>query len=47
MVETMLRGIMPVIQNDDVMLSDKLRKMDDSVDRLYSAIKFYLTQISL
>lgn len=46
MVETMLRGIMPVIQNDDVMLSDKLRKMDDSVDRLYSAIKFYLTQIS-
>ena len=46
LVETMLRGIMPVIQNDDVMLSDKLRKMDDSVDRLYSAIKFYLTQIS-
>ena len=46
LVETMLQGVMPVIQNDDVALSDKLRKMDDAVDRLYSAIKFYLTQIS-
>lgn len=45
-VETMLRGIMPVIQNDDSMLADKLRRMDDTVDNLYSAIKFYLTQIS-
>jgi len=46
LVETMLQGVMPVIQNNDVALSDKLRKMDDAVDRLYSAIKFYLTQIS-
>ena len=45
-VETMLRGIMPVIQNDDAALANKLRRMDDTVDRLYSSIKFYLTQIS-
>ena len=46
LVETMLRGIMPVIQQDDIALSNRLRKMDDTVDNLYSAIKFYLTQIS-
>jgi phosphate:Na+ symporter len=45
-VETMLRGIMPVIRHNDLQLAEQLRKMDDSVDELYSAIKFYLTQIS-
>ena len=45
-VETMLRGIVPVIRNDDLRLSSELRKLDDVVDELYSAIKFYLTQIS-
>jgi phosphate:Na+ symporter len=45
-VETMLRGIVPVIQNNDALLAAKLREMDDGVDDLYSAIKFYLTQIS-
>lgn len=45
-VETMLRGILPVIKNDDTQLSSELRKLDDTVDELYSAIKFYLTQIS-
>jgi phosphate:Na+ symporter len=45
-VETMLRGILPVIRNNDVALAEQLRKMDDTVDELYSAIKFYLTQIS-
>ena len=46
LVETMLRGIMPVIHHDDTALSNRLRNMDDTVDQLYSAIKFYLTQIS-
>jgi phosphate:Na+ symporter len=46
-VETMLRGILPVIRNNDRMLAEQLRKLDDTVDDLYSAIKFYLTQISL
>jgi phosphate:Na+ symporter len=45
-VETMLRGIVPVIRNNDLRLSEELRKLDDMVDELYSAIKFYLTQIS-
>jgi phosphate:Na+ symporter len=45
-VETMLRGILPVIRHNDLELAERLRKMDDTVDELYSAIKFYLTQIS-
>ncbi len=45
-VETMLRGILPVLRNNDLQLAEELRAMDDTVDSLYSAIKFYLTQIS-
>ena len=45
-VETMLRGMLTVIRNNDLALAEQLRKMDDTVDELYSAIKFYLTQIS-
>jgi phosphate:Na+ symporter len=45
-VETMLRGIVPVIRNNDLRLSEDLRKLDDNADELYTAIKFYLTQIS-
>jgi phosphate:Na+ symporter len=45
-VETMLRGVMDVIQKNDLQLSEELRRLDDTVDELYSAIKFYLTQIS-
>ena len=45
-VETMLRGVLPVLRNNDLDLAQRLRKMDDTVDELYSAIKFYLTQIS-
>ena len=45
-VETMLRGMLPVLRKNDLRLSGELRKLDDTVDELYSAIKFYLTQIS-
>ena len=45
-VETMLRGIVPVLQNNDLSLAERLRKMDDTVDELYTEIKLYLTQIS-
>jgi phosphate:Na+ symporter len=45
-VETMLRGILPVLRDNDLPLAERLREMDDQVDSLYSAIKFYLTQIS-
>jgi phosphate:Na+ symporter len=45
-VETMLRGVLPVLRDNDLVLAERLRRMDDTVDELYSAIKFYLTQIS-
>nr|WP_315202081.1 Na/Pi cotransporter family protein [uncultured Albidiferax sp.] len=45
-VETMMLGILTVIKNNNLQLADELRKMDDTVDRLYSAIKYYLTKIS-
>lgn len=45
-VETMMRGILPVLRHNDLDLAQQLRKMDDVVDTLYSEIKFYLTQIS-
>jgi phosphate:Na+ symporter len=45
-VETMLRGVLTVLRDNDLGEAERLRKMDDTVDELYSAIKFYLTQIS-
>ena len=45
-VETMLRGVLDVIKNNDLALAQSLQKMDDTVDRLYSDIKYYLTKMS-
>ncbi|HEX6362408.1 MAG TPA: Na/Pi cotransporter family protein [Albitalea sp.] len=45
-VETMLRGVLTVIKTNDLKLAEDLRKMDDTVDSLYSAIKYYLTKLS-
>jgi len=45
-VETMLRGALDVIRHNDLELAERLRQKDDTVDELYTAIKFYLTQIS-
>ena len=45
-VETMLRGIVPVLRSNDLALAEQLRQMDDQVDSLYTSIKLYLTQIS-
>jgi phosphate:Na+ symporter len=45
-VETMLRGVLDVIKNNDLALAQSLQKMDYTVDRLYSDIKYYLTRIS-
>ncbi|MDP3166538.1 MAG: Na/Pi cotransporter family protein [Hydrogenophaga sp.] len=45
-VETMLRGVVTVLKTNDLKLAQDLRKLDDSVDSLYSAIKYYLTKIS-
>ncbi len=45
-VETMLLGALNVIRHNDRKLGQELRKMDDTVDELYSDIKYYLTKIS-
>jgi phosphate:Na+ symporter len=46
LVETMMVGMLTVIKNNDLRLAEELRRLDDSVDELYSAIKYYLTKIS-
>ena len=46
LVETMLNGLKTVWQTDDQRLAAELRAMDDQVDSLYSAIKYYMTKIS-
>jgi phosphate:Na+ symporter len=45
-VETMMVGMLRVIKENDLELAEDLRKKDDTVDELYSAIKYYLTKIS-
>jgi phosphate:Na+ symporter len=45
-VETMMVGMLSVIKNNDLRLAQELRGLDDTVDELYSAIKYYLTKIS-
>jgi len=45
-IEQMLTGMLTVLKTNDRMLAARLRKMDDVVDDLYTAIKLYLTQIS-
>jgi phosphate:Na+ symporter len=45
-VEQMLNGMLAVLKTNDRALAEKIRKMDDIVDGLYTAIKLYLTQVS-
>ncbi len=45
-IETMLVGTLTVIKTNDARLAAEIRRMDDDVDELYTAIKLYLTQIS-
>jgi len=45
-IEQMLTGMLMVLKTNDRVLAERLRKMDDIVDDLYTAIKLYLTQIS-
>jgi phosphate:Na+ symporter len=41
----MLNGLLTVIRTNDAPLARQIRRMDDDVDGLYTAIKLYLTQI--
>ena len=45
-IEQMFTGMLTVLKTNDRALAQRLRKMDDVVDDLYTAIKLYLTQIS-
>lgn len=45
-VESMLLGLQKVWMTDDQKLAEQLRNLDDEVDDLYSAIKYYMTKIS-
>jgi len=45
-IEDMLTGMLTVIKTNDRALSERLRKKDDVVDELYTAVKLYMTQVS-
>lgn len=45
-VQEMLSGLLEVVRHDSAQLAETLRRKDDEIDRLYSAIKRYLAQIS-
>lgn len=45
-VEQMLHGMLHVMRTNDSARVDAIIKLDDDVDRLYTAVKLYLTRIS-
>ena len=45
-VQDMLAGLLTTLKSNDFALAERLRARDDEIDRLYTAIKLYLTQIS-
>ena len=45
-IEQMLHGMLDVIRTNDSARVNEIIKLDDDVDRLYTAVKLYLTQIS-
>ena len=45
-VEQMLNGMIAVMREDEAKKVDEVIRLDDDVDRLYTAVKLYLTQIS-
>jgi len=45
-IEQMLHGMLHVIRTNDAVKVAEVIKLDDDVDRLYTAIKLYLTKIS-
>jgi phosphate:Na+ symporter len=45
-IDEMLQGLLTVLKTNDRALAERVRKMDDVVDQLYTAVKLYLTQVS-
>ena len=46
LIEQMLNGMLEVLRSNNKAVVDNVQRLDDDVDKLYSAVKFYLTQIS-
>ena len=46
MIETMLAAVPAVIRENDGKLAREVRRMDDGVDDLYTAINLYMTQVN-
>jgi phosphate:Na+ symporter len=46
LIEQMLNGMLEVLRTNNKAVVDNVQRLDDDVDKLYSAVKFYLTQIS-
>jgi phosphate:Na+ symporter len=45
-IEQMLHGMIDAIRTNDLEKCEQVIRLDDDVDRLYTAVKLYLTQIS-
>jgi phosphate:Na+ symporter len=45
-VETMLAHLLPVLRDNDLASAAQARRLDDDVDRLYTALKLYLAGLS-
>ena len=45
-IEQMLNGMLEVLRTNDAERVEQIIRLDDDVDRLYTAVKLYLTQIS-
>jgi phosphate:Na+ symporter len=45
-VHEVLTGLLTVLKTNDLLLVEALRRKDDEIDRIYSAIKRYLAQVS-
>jgi phosphate:Na+ symporter len=45
LIDTMLSHLLQVLQGNQPALSKELRRLDDDVDALYSAVKLYLAQV--
>jgi phosphate:Na+ symporter len=46
LIEQMLNGMLEVLRTNNEAIVAEVRRLDDDVDKLYTAVKLYLTQIS-
>jgi phosphate:Na+ symporter len=46
LIEKMLLSLLPVIRDNNQLRAQQIRKLDDDVDKLYTAVKMYLARVS-